>query len=150
MSFHSGDAKTLVAAHPVWDVSTVPICPWGPGGFPGSCWPPGYVGILEKLVLRVGLECWSSRTDGLASESEYKQAEREILSSTPLHLGCHQKVPFRIRMDYSASNHPIKEIPHKNSPHLRFSLIPDAVRLTSKISYYRHLTCKVITKSVVE
>lgn len=73
-----------------------------------------------------------------------------FLSSTPLYLGCHQKVPFRIRMGYSASKHPIKEIPHRSSQHLGFSLIPDAVRLTSNISYYRHLTCKVITKSVVE
>lgn len=46
----------------------------------------------------------------------------------PLCLGCHQKVPFRIRMGYCASDILIKEIPLRSAQHLGFSLIPDAVQ----------------------
>lgn len=51
-------------------------------------------------------------------------------------VGCYQKVWPRLRVDLLISNEPVKKIPHMCAQPLMFSLIPDVVRLITKISHH--------------
>lgn len=69
------------------------------------------VEILKELDLKLLKECFSHRTEELASEIKDKQAKGRISVLHVLYLGCHQKVWLRIMVNLFVSNRLTKKIP---------------------------------------
>lgn len=64
-----------------------------------------YVRISKTEFLKPVKECFSSRTDKLASKSEGKQSKNQALpSSMSSYMGYYQRVWPRVRMDFLTSN----------------------------------------------
>ena len=68
------------------------------------------VEILKELDLKLLKECFSHRTEELASEIKDKQAKGRISVLHVLYLGCHQQVLLTVK----TSNNTIKKMPHGN------------------------------------
>jgi hypothetical protein len=89
-----------------------------------------YVGTTKKGDFNTS---HSNRVDELATEGEGKQAKA---TSPPLpYLGCHPKVWARFRVCLSTSNCNLIKKTHRSTWQLGGWLIPDAVKLTRKISH---------------
>lgn len=77
-----GRAEALVLSCSVHETGRLssPVCCWSPSVVLGSCQVSVYIGILQKALTPVR-ECLRHRMDGLASESEGKQAKGWVFPS---------------------------------------------------------------------
>lgn len=140
---HTGGAKDQIAAQPMrLGISAVPTWLWSPSAFLESCWSLVYMATLKMVVLTAVKDSVSNNVDELARDSEGKRAAAKLPSSTSFDLDCHQKGTPGLRVGLRASDTLLRETPHNSSQQFVSSVIPDVVKLGTKIS---HRTMKLST-----
>lgn len=140
---HTGEAKNPIAAQPMrLGISAVPTWLWSPREFLESCWSSVYTGTLKMVVPMAVKDSLSNSVDELASDCEVKQVAAKLPSSTSFVLDCHQKVTPGLRVGLRASDTLPGKTPHNSSQQFMSFVIPDVVKLITKIS---HGTMKLST-----
>lgn len=113
MAVWQWEAENLLAAQSMsLEVWAVPLTCERPGGFLESCRASIYFRRLTKPVL-IAKESCRSRINGLVSESEDKQVKSKASPLPVLSSALLLQVPPTFRLGLPASNHVIKEVPHR-------------------------------------
>lgn len=77
----------------------------------------------------------------LQARVKARRQKATLLSSMPFHLDRHQTLPLTVSVALPASNNLIKKNPPRSVRRVVFYLIPDSVKLTTKISSPEGHTC---------
>lgn len=136
---HTSDAGNSVVHQSMWSVvSTVPICDRRPGGLLKHPWFSILIGSPNPDPnINEGMQQWPP-WNKWACQPERRQAGKRhrMPFFHLLLLGCPGTVPPTFGTELPTSDNVIKRICHRRAQLVTFYLIPDPVKLATKINHH--------------